>query len=500
MKDKLHRISVPAAVFLFFVVLTLFGNVSSHFFVKLTSHNFYIVYNYVVQVAMVLSGMFLINRIMNIAVWDGLVSRMLGTSVPRLIKDLFATLFLIIGVTIIIGAVFKQPVTGIVVTSSTIGIVLGFALRSLILDVFTGIAINVDGSYKIGDWIHLHARNEVEYIGCIIEMNWRTIRLKTTANNIIVVPNSVMGLSVVTNFSEPESLSRFELHFELDFSVPSERAMRILLASMHGAIGYEGIEAEPEPTVKISAVTEKGVDYMVRYWIYPAKTSPSRARHVVISSVLQNLRTAGISLAYPKQDIFHASMPARDLDVRVKEDTVKILASVDLFRFVPPAALDMLAEHVKTVTFHAPEKVVVMGTEGDAMYVIVEGFLDVYIYSEAEKKDVRIGTLSASEFFGEMALLTGKPRSATVIAATEVVAYEITREAMMPLVNTYPEILETISRVTAERQLRERYFLENMHEKEVTKETQNLTDEILTGIMNFFGLVRDTVTHRRREN
>jgi hypothetical protein len=71
---------------------------------------------------------------------------------------------------------------------------------------------------------------------------------------------------------------------------------------------------------------------------------------------------------------------------------------------------------------------------------------------------------------------------------------------MMPLVNTYPEILETISRVTAERQLRERYFLENMHEKEVTKETQNLTDEILTGIMNFFGLVRDTVTHRRREN
>jgi CRP-like cAMP-binding protein len=193
-------------------------------------------------------------------------------------------------------------------------------------------------------------------------------------------------------------------------------------------------------------------------------------------------------------------MPARDLDVRVKEDKVKILASVDLFRFIPPAALDMLAEHVKIVTFHAPEKVVIMGTEGDAMYVIVEGFLDVYIYSEAEKKDVRIGTLSAGEFFGEMALLTGKPRSATVIAATDVVAYEITRDAMMPLVNTYPEILETISRVTAERQLRERYFLENMHQKEVTKETQHLTDEILTSIMNFFGLVRDTVTHRRRGN
>lgn len=498
MKEKIRKTGTPIAIFLFFSILTLFVDESSFLVDESASNTFHIIYGYIVQIGMVLSGAFLFNRIMNVVIWDKLIARMIGASVPRLIKDLFATLIVVVGITIIVGVIFRKSVTGIWVTSSTIGFILGFALRSLILDVFTGLAINIDGSYKINDWIHVHSRNTVEYIGCIVEMNWRTIRLKTTENNVVVVPNSIMGQSVVSNFSVPDALSRFELFFHLDFSILSERAVRVLLAGVNGAIGYKGIEDHPEPTVKINQVTDKGVEYMVRYWIYPAKTSPSRARHVVTQSILHSLSTAGISLAYPKQDVFYSRMPARDLDAQSKEGKRKILSSIELFRNIRPEALNILTESLKIVTFNASEKVIKIGEKGSSMFVIIEGFLDVYVYNETEKREVKIGNNSAGEFFGEMALLTGQPRSATVIAVTDVIAYEITRENMMPLVNSYPEILETISQVVAERQVREQYFLEHTNKQELTKETQNLTEEILARIVNFFGLVKHTVTHRRK--
>jgi CRP-like cAMP-binding protein len=192
-------------------------------------------------------------------------------------------------------------------------------------------------------------------------------------------------------------------------------------------------------------------------------------------------------------------MPARSLDVQVQEDKIQILSTIDLFRHLSPDALNMLAIQMKTVHFQPLDKVVSMGSEGDAMYVIIEGFLDVYVHNQAENKDFRVSTLSAGQFFGEIGLLTGKPRTATVIAATEVVAYEITRDCIMPLVNTYPDVLETMSRVMAERQMREQYFFENMHKKEVTQETQRLSDEILASILSFFGLMKETVTHRRKD-
>ncbi len=114
--------------------------------------------------------------------------------------------------------------------------VIGFALRSLILDTFTGLAINVDNSYKIGDWVHVHSRNRAEYIGCILEINWRTTRVKTTDNNVIIIPNSIIGQSIVTNFSSPGEISRFELYFYFDASLSSNRVIRVLLAGVKGAI------------------------------------------------------------------------------------------------------------------------------------------------------------------------------------------------------------------------------------------------------------------------
>ncbi len=498
MQEKIRKIVPSLLILVIFVLLVFWGRELIEAVGFHASSHVYLIFDYVVQIGGVLSGAILFTTIMNVMVWDDVIVRMLGTSIPRLVKDLFAIVIFVVAVTIIVGFIFEREVIGIWATSSVIGVILGFALRTLILDFCTAIAINMDRSYKIGDWVHVHARNRVEYIGYIQEINRRTTRLRTTDNNIIVVPNNIMGQSVVTNFSAPDTLSRLELLFHLDFAIPTERALRVILAGVKQAVGSEGIEGEPEPKVKINYVTDIGVEYRVRYWLYPEKISLNRARHLVIQHVLYNLRIAGISLAYPKQDVYYARMPTRDLNAQTHEDTLAILASIDLFSSLTPEALQLLADNLKTVTFAPSEPVVTVGEQGDSMFILIEGLLDVYIYSEDKQEKLQVNYVTAGQFFGEMALLTGEPRSATVVAATDVVGYEITRDNMMPLVNTYPDVLETMSKIVAERHMQQQHLLETRHTQALTEETQRLTDELLRRIKRFFGLRRETGFYRRR--
>lgn len=488
MKETMRNLILPGVMLLVFVILTVMSEGPSRLFGAHESIRFAMIFNYLVQIGVVISGLYVLNRLLNIVLWDNLISRALGTSIPRLVKDLSTVVICIVGITIIVGVVFDRPVTGIWATSGALGVVIGFALRSLILDAFTGLAINIDNSYKIGDWVHVHSRNRPEYVGCILEINWRTTRIQTTDNNVIIIPNSLIGQSIVTNFSSPDGISRFELYFCFDAVLPPERVIRVLLAGVKGAIAPGGIEADPEPTVRINHIVETGVEYRIRYWIYPHKISPPRARHAVIGHVLHNLHMAGLRLAYPKQDVFFARRPMPSLNTDSPDDRVALLSAIDLFRQIKEEALYTLASHMKRVTFKTAETVVKSGAKGDSMFIVTEGLLDVYVHDETENREVKVGHITSGQFFGEIALLTGRPRSATVVASTDVVAYEITYDCMWEFLNRYPDMLEEISEVFANRQLHEQRFLEGIRQPALVESQQSLSDEILMGIRNFFGI------------
>jgi len=490
MKKTMRHLMIPGVIFLVFAGLSIMSDGPSRVIGARESIRFAMMFNYLIQIGVVISGLYLLNRLLNIVLWDNLISRALGTAIPRLVKDLSTVVMCIVGITIIVGVVFDRPVTGIWATSGALGVVIGFALRSLILDAFTGLAINIDNSYRIGDWVHVHSRNRIDYVGCILEINWRTTRLQTTDNNVIIIPNSLIGQSIVTNFSSPSSISRFELYFCFDAALPPARVIRVLLAGVKGAIAPRGVEAEPEPTVRINRIVDAGVEYRIRYWIYPHNISPPRARHAVIEHVLHDLHLAGIPLAHPKQDVFFARRAMPSLISDSTDDRVALLSAIDLFRQVKREALYTLASHMKRVTFKTADTVVTAGAKGDSMFIVTEGLLDVYVHDQTENREVKVGHITSGQFFGEIALLTGRPRSATVMASTDVVAYEITHDCMWEFLHQYPDMLKEISEVAANLQLNERRFLDGIHQPALVESHQSLSDEILMSIRNFFGISR----------
>ncbi len=118
--------------------------------------------------------------------------------------------------------------------------------------------------------------------------------------------------------------------------------------------------------------------------------------------------------------------PIRSLNTDLLDDRVALLSSIDLFHQIEPEALQSLASTIKEVSHQSLEKVVTMGDKGDSMFIVIEGLLDVYVRSDTDDSDVKVGHLTSGQFFGEIALLTGKPRSATLIASTDVMGYGIT--------------------------------------------------------------------------
>jgi len=439
---------------------------------------------YTVQIGIWLSAAYLLNRLLQVFFWEGLIKRTLGGVPPRLLRDVSGFVVYMLAITAIIGVVFNRPVTGIWATSGVAGLVIGLALRNVILDVFIGLAVNMDHPYRINDFILLQGG----LVGRVTEIDWRTTRIQTDEGNLIIIPNSRIGDMVVTNLSLPNTKSEQELFFSLDFAIPTARATRILTASAMAVVG-DGVLEEPEPKATIKGLSHEGVEYKLAYWIDAAHCSPGKAKHRVMQSVLEEFHQSGITPAQPKQDVFHAPMPNRQLDTRSAEDRAELLSRIELFAGLNREQLETLAMDLTQQVFSKGTPVIKQGDPGESMFIVIEGLLHAQIDFGNGHSATRVGHVRPGEFFGEMSLLTGEPRAATVVAATDTLAYEVSKSDMDSIFLNRPQLADDMSRVVAKRRLQNDDAYAKASAPEKAQHEATLARQIAEKIHRFFGAV-----------
>jgi CRP-like cAMP-binding protein len=345
----------------------------------------------------------------------------------------------------IASTVFHQDTTKIIAASGAVSIVVGLALRTVILDLFMGLAIHVDRPFKMGDWIMVHQnRVETHIIAEIIEINWRTTRLRTTANNMVVVPNSKLGETIVTNYMEPTPHFRMELDFIIDFEVPVERATRVLTAGIRAACGLKGILAKPEPEVRMKEASLNGMVYEVRYFILPKDISPNESRHEVNRTVLENLVHSGIMPAHSKEEVTLTRGKQRTLDASLDEDLYQLLTRTELFRSLSAGEFAEVFPQMQKRKLAEGEVLYAQGDAGDSLFVCLEGLLERFV--DDPKGRVKVDTLRAGQHFGVSAVLDGAARTTTVEAGTEALVYEIPKAAIAPLLEQHDELRDLLKK------------------------------------------------------
>ena len=381
--------------------------------------------------------------------------------------------------------VFDEPLTSILVTGGGLTIALGFGIQGLINDLFSSLAIQLDPPFKVGDFINVHHRylESEGLIGRVEETNWRTTRMWTTGRNYIIVPNSYITTQILTNYSMPHSLSRFEMNYTLDFSIPSDRAIRVLTAALLDSVGPNGPVASPKPKAILTKVNSDGAVYKLKYFLEPAQVSPPKARNTINANILHHLTNAGMTQAHPKQDIFIGRAAKRQKSWSNKEDRMHLLSNIDLFKDFSEEMLQAVTDSFHLKEFKPEEVLFNQGDDGESLFVLVEGLLEVNLQEKGEKK--HLSFLRPGSFLGEMALLTGEKRSADVISSTESLVGELTKDSIMSLATENPEVLKKMTAVVAKRRLKNKEMWAASakdHEEEVQKEEKNL----MARVTNFF--------------
>ncbi len=237
---------------------------------------------------------------------------------PRLLKDMIAAVLFLIAFTATVALFLGQGAVGALAGSGIILAVMGFAIRNVVADTLSGIALGVEGPFRIGDWIDIDGLAR----GKVIEIGWRTTRVLTRDSTYLILPNSEIARLRITNYSAPKPQYRAQVSITLDHTMPIGQARRVMLDAMKTA---KLIQQDPAPDVRVLAYEEGGITYTLRYWIARFDHDID-CRDEVYSVVDDALRSAGIIA------------PHRRIELIRGEPSVRSAASVNVVSPGPESA------------------------------------------------------------------------------------------------------------------------------------------------------------------
>jgi small-conductance mechanosensitive channel len=254
---------------------------------------------YGLQAAIWLSGAHVVTRLIEVVLWDRIAKRLLAKEPPRIFKDIVTLLVFAVAISGIVATVLDRSITGLWATSGILGLVAGFALKDMILDIACGVALQMEKPFVIGDWIEIQGnRPENHVVARVTEINWRTTRFKTTSKNLVVVPNRKLCDATITNFRAEDPTCRADILLVFDPVLPHDEVSEVLLDAMRKAADGEKILHKPVPEVRLRDCNLAGQAYEARFFFSSMYLSPGMAKDLGMQAIMKSLRTAGLQTVH----------------------------------------------------------------------------------------------------------------------------------------------------------------------------------------------------------
>jgi len=414
---------------------------------------------------------YLVVRALNVLIF-GLVFRFRrGFEAPTLVRNIFSIVAFTALFFVIFTLIFPEADLGAVFTTSAIfGVILGLALQDTLGNFFAGISLQADRPFQVGDVItvaQLHT-------GVVEEITWRAVKIRTFQNHIVLISNSTAAREPI-EVCPRENLNARLVFFNTLYTDSPAKTIHVVREAVREA---DNVSQKVTPIVRVRNLGESGVDYEVKYWLEDyAKYNDTDA--LVRQRIWYAFRRAGLTFAYPTRTLVverKPKTPERDVAGAI----VERLAAVDIFAPLSAEETAMLAQAATSHIFAPGETVIRAGDPGSSMFVVHNGRVEVQLNENGRARTV--ATLSEGAFFGEMALFTGEPRTANIVALEETEVLEIGHAAMKQVFDNNPDLVESLSHIIAER----RQGLAASEELSAANKYQSAG--LLTSIKRFFGL------------
>ncbi|MCC6451708.1 MAG: mechanosensitive ion channel [Acidobacteria bacterium] len=403
------------------------------------------------------------------------VKRSAQPGVSSLLKTVLSIIVYIIAFVLIFQNQYQDVQLSALFTGSTIvGIVVGLALQDTLGNLFAGIAMQADQPFQVGDVISIQNRG----MGVVEGVSWRGVKIRTFQNKLLIISNSVLGKETI-EVAPRDNLNARVVFFNTAYSYSPSRTSNVVREALRFT---ENISRKRHPIVRICNFGDSSLDWEVKYWIEDY-TRHADTDAIVRERIWYAFQREKIEFAFPTRTLVNQEAPADvPLEEKVTRRSVQ-LARIPVFAPLSEAEIERLATSAKSRVYAAGESIVEQGADGTSMFVIVRGSVNV-VLRRGQRTEI-INSLGEDDFFGEMSLLTGQARSATVVATSETEVLQIGKRALKPILANNEALVLAVSERIQER-------LKKLSETEEVAGEVPAVDQKMPGmirtIRKFFGL------------
>jgi len=415
---------------------------------------------------------YLAVRALRALLWGFFFRLRRGYEAPALVQNVFSIVIFTLLFVIIFSELYPTINLGALFTTSAIfGVILGLALQDTLGNFFAGISLHADRPFQVGDVITV---GTLKHTGVVESISWRAIKIRTFSNHVVLVSNSSAAKESI-EVCPRDNLNARIVFFSTLYTDSPAKTIHIIREAVRDA---DNVSPKITPVVRIRNLGESGVDYEVKYW------PEDYVRHhdtdaLVRQRIWYAFRRAGLTFNFPTRTIEVKRRPVASSHEADQNALIERLSAVDIFAPLTVDETAMLAQASVRHVFAPGETVIRAGDAGSSMFVLHGGRVQVRVSEGGHFRPVAV--LNEGDFFGEMALFTGEPRTAHVVAMEETEVLEIGHEAMKKLFDTNPDLVESLSYIIAERR-------KGLADRPEGPEEQDESAGLLAAIKRFFRL------------
>ena len=402
-------------------------------------------------------------------VFDFLVLKRQGVRYPKLVKDVVVFILFIVGILLILNYYLNIKITVLLASSAVLTVVIGFALQDILGNLFSGIVLNFEDSFKLGDWVRIGERE-----GRVEQFGWRSFKVRTIDRELIVIPNQSASKAEVLIYGSGGQPMVLKVEVGTGYEDSPDRVGAAILKAL---AFIPLVRSEPPPVVQFMDFGESSLDYVVKFWI------DDYAQHNLIASEVRRriwyaFRREGIEIPYPKRDVYQKQEKRAEIPPAALAEALK---RNDVLRAIEEGDFQRLLAAAEHRLYGGGETIIREGDEGDYFYHVYSGAVNVL------KEGQVIARLGPGDFFGEISLVTGERVSATVTAEGESVVIRVSSSRFKQVVGMNEAMAMKLSAVITQRQEEMKLFSEKNLKPDSTvlhKKSENLFHRIL----NYFAI------------
>jgi small-conductance mechanosensitive channel/CRP-like cAMP-binding protein len=407
--------------------------------------------------------------------------------VPVILRDIIGALASLIAI-LMLASRAGLNLSSIIATSAVLTAVIGLSLQATLGNVVAGLSVQFDNSVRVGDWVKVG-----DLVGRVTEIRWRSTSVETRNWETVIIPNSVLTTTQILVLGrrggQPAQWRRW-VWFNVDFRHSPAEIIALVTDALCAA-PIERVASQPPPSCVLMDLHDSSCRYAVRYWLTDlANDDPTDS--VVRTRIYFALKRAGISPSLPAQTVFLTEDSQERRAVKQREEHERRLhavATVDFFTLLSAEDREQVAAGLRYAPFTRGEVMTHQGAEAHWLYLIIEGRAVVRVQSGSIEQEV--AHLQNGNFFGEMSLMTGEPRSATVVAASDVDCYRLDKHVFQEIIRRDPELAERVADMLAHRKVELIAARENLDAAARARHMEATRRDLASRIRAFFGIDND---------